>query len=193
MPNEEPDLELEDDDEIEEDPAEFAAFREELEKRCVASNIAVEEHVDFIGKKYLTVALPSGREKRLVHLADARDIQDMLSMPFERYVFLGGYHSICSYRDFVIEAGIRALVRAMPTQFLFRWLLGRPVANAPDEVTILSSRCAESLMTTASVYRSACHRRLCLRSANRDTVLFEHSQLRSKAFKFLNMTKRLSF
>lgn len=132
MTTDEQDLELED-DEPEEDPAEFAAARDELEKRCSASTIEVKEHVDFIGRKYLTVALPSGREKRLVHLADTEDIKGILSVPFERYVFLGEYHAICSYSDGVIEAGIRPLIRQMPTRFLFRRLLGRNVADGADE------------------------------------------------------------
>lgn len=102
------DTEVEDEDEITEDPAEFAAASAELKKRCVAANIECEEHGDE-DFKYVTAMLPAGREKRPVNLFDSDDIRKVLSVPFERYTFLGNYLALCSYEDGVIVAGIRIL------------------------------------------------------------------------------------
>lgn len=126
-----------DEGEIEESPAEFAAARKELEERCHASKISLEEHDDPFGGSYLSLALPAGREKRRVNLYGINDIKSVLSIPFEDYVFLGDYSAVCSYKEGKIEAAIRPL-RPGPSSYILRRLLGRQIdSDVREDETIV--------------------------------------------------------
>jgi hypothetical protein len=127
------DDEFELEEEVADDPQKLAAARAELEERCQAANIDIAEHTSAIHvEPYPTVALPSGRDKRWINLHDLDDIRGLLSVPFERYVFLGNYVAICSYEDDLIEALVRHLGGAT-TRILYRRLLERPLALGDED------------------------------------------------------------
>jgi hypothetical protein len=89
-----------------EDPKKFKAACLEVQKRCKAAGIELEEKKDLDGDIYFSVGLPSGREKRWVTLFSLEQITNFLKIPFERYVFLGDFIAFCSYEDSIIEAEI---------------------------------------------------------------------------------------
>ena len=77
--------------------------------------------------------MPCGREKRDITLWDFSSVSRLLSVPFEKYVFLSDYEAICSYSDGTIEGLVRSLDR-MGTTFLWRRLYGhRPADAEPSE------------------------------------------------------------
>lgn len=123
--NEEDYLELENEP-TEESIAEISTLRAELEECCKASNIPFQEHEDFDESSYITIELPSGRQKRTVYVFDLDDLKRLLSVPFERYRFLGNYVAICSYEDGIIEVAVRTLGGPNASVF-YRRLLGRPI------------------------------------------------------------------
>lgn len=105
--------------------AETAASRADLERRCAAANIELREEEDPFGDDRMLVAdLPAGREKRSLYFFDADAIKRLLSIPFEKYVFLHPYEAVCSYADGTIEALLRSLER-MPTTMVQRLLSGK--------------------------------------------------------------------
>ena len=91
---------------------ERTSFRQ-LIVRCENANIAYE--IQKIGwttreiSHYLEISLPSGREKRDIQIWDKEDAEKLVKVEFEKYVFIQGYQSICSYRDSSIEAYIAVL------------------------------------------------------------------------------------
>jgi hypothetical protein len=97
---------------------------EQLQRRCEsASRISLEEYEEGADKHWWVVTFPRARGEQKVYLGDESSITRLLSVPFERYVFLEEYTAICSYEDKVIEAIIR-----YPTAYPFltyRRLLGR--------------------------------------------------------------------
>lgn len=102
-------------DETPVDPAEVAAARNELERRCKDANIELRDSEGFVGEEsVIEVGMPAARDKRWVYLFDFDDIRNFLAVPFEKYVFVGDYSAICSYSDSVIEAAIRPLSNYSP-------------------------------------------------------------------------------
>ncbi|MBA7503077.1 hypothetical protein ES706_01683 [subsurface metagenome] len=71
---------------------------------------------------YLKIYLPSGRDKRTIVAFDLEDIQKLNQVEFEKYVFIQGYESICSYEYASIETYIKPL-RPFSRQLLFSRLL----------------------------------------------------------------------
>ena len=115
------------------DTEEFAAARAALEELCANSEFTIKEieglDENDIG---LEVAFPSGRHKRFVYLYSVEAINDLLSIPFERYIFLDGYAAICSYEDREVEALIRPLTGVSPRLFNM-CLFGRPFQSETAE------------------------------------------------------------
>jgi hypothetical protein len=100
------------------------AFRQ-LVERCEKAEIEYEIEQE-IG--YLSIYLPSGREKRVIFVADAEDAGKLAQVKFERYVFIEGYEGICCYAEGYIEAYIRLLL-PKSSEFLFSRLLNIPYAE----------------------------------------------------------------
>ena len=87
----------------------FRTFIRQLISRCEKAGIE-HELKTFLGEDYfLDIYLPSGREKREVTVLTAHDAEMLTQVEFEKYVFIEGYQSICSYRDGSIEAYITVL------------------------------------------------------------------------------------
>jgi hypothetical protein len=106
--------------------AETSSFNEllaQLESRCKAASMKVEQLEGFEGQRYVRVDFPAGRQTEEVSFFGTEGIRGLLSIPFEKYVFVGGYDALCSYEDEVIEAGI---LGSTPT------LLRRIYAPRPD-------------------------------------------------------------
>ena len=90
-----------------------AAARSELERRCDAVGIELkEEDIPFsLNEKYFLIELPAGREKREFLFWEGEEMRSVLSIPFEKYVFLRPYDAICSYSDGTVEALLQILDR----------------------------------------------------------------------------------
>lgn len=118
-----------DDDDVDEEEelvdkvAVEAAF-EQLIKRCESAKIPVELG-DFDGDKYLRINLPNGRETRSVTVYNFSRAQELLAIPFEKYVFLGEYEAICSYGDGTIEAALSTIGFGLTSRNLFRIFEGK--------------------------------------------------------------------
>lgn len=90
--------------------ANLADLLSQLESRCKDASIKSETVDDEIFGSTVIVHIPSGRSSVALHLRDAEDIQDLLEVPFDKYVFLGDYAAVCAYSDGVIECGLTAWV-----------------------------------------------------------------------------------
>jgi hypothetical protein len=55
----------------------------------------------------LTIELPSGKERRNIRFFSPDGIEEILSIPFEHYGFLGDYVAILNKETGIVEAGIR--------------------------------------------------------------------------------------
>lgn len=86
----------------------FDKVRAQLESRCKAAGIKVEEDKAFEGLNFISVHLPAGRDTQPIVLTNADRISQFLNIEFEKYVCLKTYLAICSYSDRVIEAAVRS-------------------------------------------------------------------------------------
>lgn len=116
-------VETEEPGETAEDNKNLARLQHDLEARCKAAELKLEEASDFEGAKYLRLYLPAGRQTYPIALFTAERIENLLAVQFEKYVLLGDYAAICSYADGTIEAGITSAV-PFPTSELFRRITG---------------------------------------------------------------------
>jgi len=97
-------IELDEDSRSEED------LLNELKRRCgnVKIEISTRKFDESEGVTYTSIAIQSGREKRWVGATGDR-LRGILSIDFEKIVFLKGYEAICSYEKGTIEVGIRGV------------------------------------------------------------------------------------
>ncbi|HTG35632.1 MAG TPA: hypothetical protein VLB76_22145 [Thermoanaerobaculia bacterium] len=116
--------------------------KKNLADRCQAAGIAIEEE-PFPGEEtILRIGMKCGRNIRWLNLWPER-IVDILSISFEKYVFLSNLEAVCSYQEGTIEAGIRPITPNLgPASIMYRRLFGldRPnqefsVESAKLEVT----------------------------------------------------------
>lgn len=106
-------------------PEEVVAAKRLLAERCAAANIALEEVAVLDEEPRLRVGMKCGRNTRWLGLWADESINQLLSIPFEKYVYLSDIEAICSYSDGTIEAGIRPLAPAFaPTSLAYRRLFG---------------------------------------------------------------------
>lgn len=119
--------------EAEDDPEAFASARAKLEERCKSAGIKLEEKKDTPTDIFLIVQLPAGRNTHSLALTDLEDVNNLLSVPFERYTLLGNYQAICSYEDGAIEASIAPLGRVPSTRLLLTRLMGRPLSGLSED------------------------------------------------------------
>jgi hypothetical protein len=78
-----------------------------LEERCRIADIAFDEVTAPDEDSRLNVGIRCGRNTRWLSLSTTAAINRLLTIPFEKYVFLSDLAAICSYGDGTIEAGIR--------------------------------------------------------------------------------------
>ena len=89
---------------------ELDTARKQLKERCKAAGIEVVEKEMDPGEAYLSVGMPNGRDKRWISLYSLENYKSLLSVQFEKYVYLGSYDAICSYETGTIEAAIRTML-----------------------------------------------------------------------------------
>ncbi|HKP53080.1 MAG TPA: hypothetical protein VJ183_10575 [Chloroflexia bacterium] len=91
-------------------PKKLRAAKAALKRRCDIVGIPFEErNEEILEIDYVTLQMPSGREKRKLNIFEVDDIRRLLAIQFENYTYLSNYDAICSYKDGIIEAAIRAL------------------------------------------------------------------------------------
>jgi hypothetical protein len=82
----------------------------ELRRRCAAANLALSDVTEPSGElSALRVGMKCGRDLRSLYIRPNKSLVQLLSINFEKYVFLSDFDAICSYSDDIIEAAIRPL------------------------------------------------------------------------------------
>ena len=120
-------------------PEQVIAAKKLLAERCAAAGITLEEVSIPDEPPRLRVGMKCGRSTRWLNLWSDESIDQLLSIPFERYTFLSDLEAICSYTDGTIEASIRPVGSGfMPTSHLFRRLFGFDRPN--DQFDIESAK-----------------------------------------------------
>lgn len=96
--------------EIDEQAAEYDRLYDQLRARAEVAKLEVRRRT-YVGDDtvYVSIGLPSGREKRWVNATGSR-LPRLLEIPFEKYVVLKGYEAICCYADGMIEIGVGTLL-----------------------------------------------------------------------------------
>lgn len=108
-----------------------AAAKSELEARCKLSGIELREEVLGIDERpTLRLRMKCGRDERWLYLGSDEAVRQLLSVPFERYIFLSGFEAIASYQDDLIEAAVRPI--AGPSYFVYRNMFGADLTNAAE-------------------------------------------------------------
>jgi hypothetical protein len=126
-------------------PEELAAAKQALAERCKAAGIALEEVSVPDEEPRLKVGLKCGRNIRWLGLWADEAINQLLSIQFEKYVFLSDLEAICSYSDGTIEAGIRPVGPTFaPMSYTFRRLFGFDRPN--DQFNVESAKIAVTAM-----------------------------------------------
>jgi len=124
-------IEFVDEDEEQESPEELQKARQLLEERCGKAGIGFGVR-EFGDGEDVVVEMPNGREKRTVALFRLEQIENFLSIPFEKYVFLGDLAAICSYEEGSIEAVVRGIA-PMGNSMIRRRLSGRAYDDEEQE------------------------------------------------------------
>lgn len=134
---------------------------EQIGSRCEGSQIGVEVDDDFFGDFAMTLEMPAGRNTRSVFLAGQGSFSELLSIPFEGFIFLGRLLAICSYDQGLIEAAVTTPNGGNPRAPLARNLDADPDL---DDVPFLV-RSQDAVKIEIGLASSAM-RRLCEVSAN---------------------------
>ena len=115
--------------------------RAELEARCKSAGLTLEERSQTEHPPSLRLGMKCGRDVRWLFFGSDEGIATVLSIPFEKYVFLGDYEAVCSYQEGFVEAAIRAHTQGfMPSSYQFRRLfnnLGRPDSSDMGSVSLI--------------------------------------------------------
>lgn len=100
--------------------------KKELSVRCLAAGIMLEEEKDADEEPRLKIEMKCGRNTRELWFSTYERIQELLSIQFEKYTFLGDLAAICSYTDGTIEAAIRPISTngLFSTNLIFRRVFG---------------------------------------------------------------------
>lgn len=130
---------------------EVKALRAELEVRCKAAKILLEDTEGYEeGQIACRVGIPSGRDKRWIYCWDDGDYKRILGIQFERFVFLHGLDAVCSYDAEEIEASVRTIGFATPRTISSR-VFGVPpseyVAGEPTPTLNLESPTGDQKVT----------------------------------------------
>jgi hypothetical protein len=105
---------FEDDDFKETIPsAEFAAAKKALTERCKLADLDLEAVAGLDEESGLRIGMKCGRSIRWLYCFSHERVKMLLSIPFERYVFLSDLEAICCYEEGIIEAGIRSVSPAL--------------------------------------------------------------------------------
>jgi hypothetical protein len=100
---------------------ELLKARADLAARCKSAGLTLEERTQTEHAPSFKLGMKCGRDVRWLFFGSDEGIARILSVPFEKFVFLGDYEAICSYQDGLIEAAIRANGPGFaPSSFMFR-------------------------------------------------------------------------
>jgi hypothetical protein len=104
------DLVLEEYEEVEEDvvlPELIGDAKRKIIERCASSPVKFSEEIDEDGDTSYTFTFKSGRGERTIKTWSAEKLLEFPSLPFENYSFLSDLEAICSYKEGVIEIGLK--------------------------------------------------------------------------------------
>lgn len=135
---EDSDLDVEDIIEVDDEAGGLDILLDALKARCSAANIEIRQTTyndDGETIVYTSIALPSGRETRWIGTSGNR-LENILSIDFEKVVFLKGYEAICCYERGFIEASIRS--GSGPVPLIMRNLVGRATDIEGQQEYVLS-------------------------------------------------------
>lgn len=104
-------------------PVRDLSAKKTLRERCERAGLALEE-VPVGDISRLRLGMKCGRDVRWLYFASDESIDDLLSIKFEKYVFLAGLQAICSYEAGTIEAGVRPAAPMVPLNIIYRRLFG---------------------------------------------------------------------
>jgi hypothetical protein len=111
----------------------FEAAAAKLASRCAEANIGFSQELSALGKPAVRLSLPCGRDRRPFILTTLQQLQDMLSIEFEKYVMLSGLAAICRYDVGTVEAHIR-FMRPLSSRIMAARLFGLdPFSDNIDE------------------------------------------------------------
>lgn len=133
-----------DDEQVESNPTpeDFEEAKSKLEERCKTANIPIELIEPFNGLPRLKMEINCARGKRSV-VATIDNISNLISIPFEKYVFLSGLEAICSYADGTVEAGVKPAVQNfLPSSYTYRRIFGgdwNPTTGSESSKAIIVS------------------------------------------------------
>lgn len=92
--------------------AEAAALAESyaaIKTRCESSGIVFEERGRDRGESSIRIGFKNGRETRWLAVSGVQRAKRVLSVEFEKYVFISNLTAICSYKDNLIEALVQSV------------------------------------------------------------------------------------
>jgi hypothetical protein len=120
---------------------------DEIVTRCDTAKITYENQTDFDVEDDvnidITVQFTCGRETKPVYLTNSDDLQIFRSIEFEKYILLGSYAAICSYKDGTIEAVLSspsAQRSGLQARRILRDLgVGERLSRAIKEVSLVPS------------------------------------------------------
>lgn len=106
-----------------------------LINRCQEVDIKTELRISDDNHYLFFIYLPCGREKRELLIMDSEEAKNLAKIEFEKYAFVLGYQSICSYEYGTIEAYVRFLTRRfMPRTLILERLFMTLLGLSYDEV-----------------------------------------------------------
>lgn len=116
-------------------PDDAPQARTTLIQRCKDAGLDLKTDTLDDGISYLRLGMPCAREQRWIPLVSDESVLRLLSIPFEKYVFIAGFEAICSYGDGTIEANLRPLGNGnMPSSFHYRKLFGLGTSSSADSL-----------------------------------------------------------
>lgn len=125
--------------EVDFSPVEVVTAKKELMERCKAAGLTLEEVSIPDEEPGLRLGMKCGRNTRWLTFWSNKNIIQLLSIPFEKYIFLSDLEALCSYHDGTIEAGIRPVGPVFaPISFMYRRLFGFDRPN--EEFNIESAK-----------------------------------------------------
>jgi hypothetical protein len=110
--------------------------KQEVLLRCSAAGLPAEHVPRFKDTPALRIGIKCGREYRRLYLESEKRISELLSIQFEKFVFLSDYEAICSYSEGYIEAAIRPVATGSgQASFAFRQLFDESAKSPESDST----------------------------------------------------------
>jgi hypothetical protein len=105
--------------------------KDALLARCKAAGFPFKEAILSTNEKTIKLGMNCGRNVRWLIARSIDDVNNLLSIPFEKFIFLSDYEAVCCYELGLIEAAIRPIPAGfLPSSFALRRLFN--TANDPN-------------------------------------------------------------